>query len=229
MSKRIGKKDILSDITLATTPGEIVGLVGPNGAGKTSLMKLIAGYNFPTAGSIRICGHDVRKEHVAAVREAAFLVEGPGLYPGISGQRHMEMFCDARGIPREKIQTVSDFLNFAPQLKNRTRTYSLGMKERLGLALCWVSSPKLMVLDEPLNGLDPDGIFLLRRRLEQVTKGGTTVLISSHLLDELQKVASRIVFIKAGRLIGDETTDNLEKLEDTYRSLFPEAEGGCAL
>ena len=222
--KTIGKKKILDDVSLSIMPGEIVGLVGPNGAGKTSLMKLIAGYNFPTAGTIAIEGHNVEKNHAAAMKVAAFLVEEPGLYPNLSGRKHLEMVCDSRGISHDAIQSVADFLNFESQLKNKTKTYSIGMKQRLGLALCWVSAPTLLVLDEPVNGLDPDGIFLLREKMQKAADGGAAVLISSHLLSELQKVATRFVFLRQGKVIGENAGENFEELENYYRHLF--AEGG---
>lgn len=230
VTKRIRRREILNDISLHIAPGEIVGLVGPNGAGKTSLMKLIAGYNFPTAGTIEICGHDVGRDHAAAMRKAAFLVENPGFYPELSGRRHLYMVCDSRGIARSTVDALADFLDFPGQLDDRVKTYSIGMKQRLGLAMCWAAQPKLLVLDEPLNGLDPDGIFLLRKRIGEAAAQGTAFLISSHLLSELQKTATRFLFLRQGKLIGEECinhistedsrTENINALEEKYRKLF---------
>ena len=152
VSKRFGKREILKGISLSVESGEIVGLVWPNGAGKTTLLKQIAGFQFPSSGKITVCGFDTARDHENAARHMACLIEAPGLYPNISGRRHLEMFCAARGVPEAVIGEVADFLNFQNQLSARTRTYSVGMKQRLGLALCWVSRPDLLVLDEPLNG-----------------------------------------------------------------------------
>lgn len=221
--KRIEKKQILTNIQLTIAAGEIVGLVGPNGAGKTSLMKLIAGYNLPSEGSIEICGHHVIKDHSSAMSEASFLVESPGLYPNLSGKRHLEMFCDGRGISRDAIHEVGDFIDFESQLSDKVKTYSIGMKQRLALALCWVADPKLLVLDEPVNGLDPDGIMLLREKLQLIASRGSAVLVSSHLLEELQKVTTRIVFINGGEILGEETAEDYEGLEKKYLRYFSNA------
>lgn len=220
VSKKKQNRWILQDISLSIQPGEIVGLVGPNGAGKTSLMKLIAGYDLPTKGNIAIYGHDVIKDRVGAMEDSAFLVESPGLYHSISGLRHLEMFCDGRSIPRQSIHTVMDFLNFPSQLKDKVRTYSVGMKQRLALALCWLGGTGLIVLDEPVNGLDPEGILLLRSKIQEAADKGVSVLVSSHLLDELQKVSTRVVFIQKGKLIGDMSADDAGQLEQEYLRLF---------
>lgn len=240
VTKKIKNRKILDTVTLHINSGEIVGLVGPNGAGKTSLMKLIAGYNFPTAGTITICGHDVGRDHAAAMKESAFLVENPGLYPELSGRQHMYMICDSRGIDRRTVENLSDLLDFPKQLDDRVKTYSIGMKQRLGLAMCWAAQPKLLVLDEPLNGLDPDGIFLLRKRIAEAAAQGTAVLISSHLLSELEKTAMRFLFLREGKIIGEESvntafskdfsagisltedteSESRDGLEERYRELF---------
>ncbi len=226
VSKKIGKKLILDHVSFSIEPGEVVGLVGPNGAGKTSLMKLIAGYNFPTGGSISICGYDVKRSHAEAMRLSSFLIEEPGLYPQLSGKKHVQMVLDSRNFSRDQIDSLSDLLNFGSQINNRTKTYSIGMKQRLGLALCWAARPALMVLDEPLNGLDPDGIFLLREKIELAAKNSTAILISSHLLSELQKSATRFVFLNHGKVVGTGNAGDQDELEKTYRRLLSPSENG---
>lgn len=224
VSKKIGKKLILQDIQATLSSGEIVGLVGPNGAGKTSLMKLIAGYNFPSQGSIEICGHNVATEHGSAMAHSSFLVESPGLYPNLSGKRHLEMVCRSHGISTDLIRSVMDFIDFDSQLNDKVKTYSVGMKQRLALALCWITNPKLLVLDEPVNGLDPEGIVLLRNRIESIAADGTAVLVSSHLLDELQKISTRIIFIDGGEILGEEKANGYEGLEKKYLTYFQKTE-----
>ena len=222
--KRYGNHTAVDHLSFKIEKGKIYGFLGPNGAGKTSLMKLIAGYNFPDEGKITICGQDVGSAHAAAMKNAAFLVEEPGLYPQLTGRQHLHMVCDTRGIPRTEIEKISDLLNFEKQLDSRVKTYSIGMKQRLGIALCFVAQPQFLVLDEPLNGLDPDGIFLIRERMKEASEKGMAILISSHLLTELQKVASRFVFLHHGEVIGESGEESEEELENKYRSLFSEEE-----
>ncbi len=220
VSKKIGKKQILNKVSLTLKSGEIVGLVGPNGAGKTTIMKIITGLSLPTQGSISVCGTDMKDDKVKALENIGFLVEEPGLYRNISGKKNLEILMDIRNINKDNLAYVADLLNFDKQLKNKVKTYSIGMKQRLALALSFIMKPKLLVLDEPLNGLDPDGIFLLRDKVKEIASTGTSVLISSHLLGELEKVADRIIFIKQGNIIiPDENSDNTN-LEELYSDLF---------
>ncbi len=227
ISKTIGKREILRGVSLRVGPGEIVGLVGPNGAGKSTLMKIAAGFSFPTAGSAKINGHDVQKERPQALEKAVFLIEGPGLYGNMTGTQHLKMACEERGVPYDP-QAVSDFVPFEKQLGSRVHTYSMGMKQRLALALCWAVKPDLFVLDEPTGALDPDGIFLLRKRIQEAAQAGAGILISSHLLDEMAKTATRILFLRQGEIVGESAAVGGDELEQIYREKFaasgPEAE-----
>lgn len=220
ISKTIRKRKILQNISLQIRPGEIVGLVGPNGAGKSTIMKISAGFSLPTRGSVRINGFDVQKERPRALKKTAFLVEGPGLYNSLTGTQHLKMVCEERGVPYDP-EAVADIVPLGKQLNDRVHTYSMGMKQRLALALCWAVRPSLFVLDEPTNALDPDGIFLLRKRVQETSESGAGVLISSHLLDEMAKTANRILFIRGGEIIWESAAVHGEELERIYQEKFP--------
>lgn len=223
VTKVIHKHRILQNVSLQVKPGEIVGLVGPNGAGKTSAMKIAAGFTYPTQGGAKVCGHDVHKERPAAMRESAFLIEEPGLYKSMTGRQHLKMVCEERDVAYDPAET-EDIANLGKQIDDKVRTYSIGMKQRLGLAICWAMHPKLFVLDEPTNGLDPDGIFLLRSKIREAAAQGAGFLVSSHLLDELAKTADRILFIKKGELVWESAASDGDALEQAYREQF----GGAA-
>lgn len=219
VSKTIRKHNILKNIDLKVGSGEIVGLVGPNGAGKSTIMKIAAGFCLPTNGSVQINGYDVQKERPKAMEKAVFLIEGPGLYSSLTGTQHLKMICEERGVCYDP-ELISDLVPFGKQLNDKVRTYSMGMKQRLALSLCWAVQPNLFVLDEPTNTLDPDGIFLLRKRIQASAENGAGVLISSHLLDEMAKMANRILFIRSGEIIWESTTMNGDELERIYQEKF---------
>lgn len=219
INKNIRKHKILQNVSLQVAPGEIVGLVGPNGAGKSSIMKLAAGFSLPSGGSVRINGHDVRKERPKALEKAVFLIEGPGLYSSLTGTRHLQMMCEERGVPYEPA-SVAEMIPFARQLNDRVHTYSMGMKQRLALAICWAVRPALFVLDEPVDTLDPDGIFVLRKWIQSSAEKGAGFLISSHLLDEMAKTATRILFIRKGEIVKETDAVSSEELEQTYLDVF---------
>ena len=226
VSKTVGKREILRNVTLRVGPGEIVGLVGPNGAGKSTLMKIAAGFSLPTVGNARINGRDVQKERPQALEKAAFLIEGPGLYNNLTGTQHLKMVCEERGVPYDP-ELVSDFVPFEKQLDGRVRTYSMGMKQRLALALCWAVRPNLFVLDEPTGALDPDGIFLLRKRIQASAESGAGVLISSHLLDEMAKTATRILFLRKGEIVWENAAVAGDELERIYQEKFASSDLGA--
>ena len=223
VSKTIGKSEILRGVTLQVEPGEIVGLVGPNGAGKSALMKIAAGFSLQTSGNAEINGHSVQKERPQALKKAAFLIEGPGLYNEFTGTQHLKMVCEERGVAYNP-ESVSDFIPFEKQLGDKVRTYSMGMKQRLSLALCWAVQPDLFVLDEPVNALDPDGIFLLRKRIQKSAEEGAGFLISSHLLDEMAKTATRILFLKKGKIVWENAAISGTELEEKYQEIFMDNE-----
>lgn len=202
LTKRYGRKTVVDQVCLAVRRGEIYGLVGRNGAGKSTLMKMVAGLTLPTSGSIELFGQ-AQAPGTASPRLGA-LIETPGLYPNLSGLDNVLVRATALGVPdpRHRAQEVLQAMGLANVAKKRARAYSLGMRQRLGLALALVGSPDLLLLDEPFNGLDPQGVRDIRTLLLRLNEQrGVTVFVSSHVLDQLGRMATRYGVISEGRLV----------------------------
>lgn len=198
--KSLSRRPVLNGIDLTVEEGKIAGLIGPNGVGKTTTMRVITGLIFPDEGSVQIMGHNLKTERETALACLSSVVEGPALYPQLTGKQHLQLMADLRGLPKSAVEEAADFTQLGDRLKDRVPKYSMGMKQRLALALCLMTKPKLLLLDEPTNGLDPTSVMQLRRELKQVAAGGTAVLISSHILSELQKTADMLIFLNAGKV-----------------------------
>ena len=200
------KKKALENITCELTSGEIVGLVGPNGAGKTTLMKALLGFTKTKSGTIE-----------AQEKSMTGLIEQPGLYPFMTGFDHLKMFSTDQKATSQidqliRILDLTDFIN------QKTKDYSLGMKQRLGIALALLNRPDVVVLDEPMNGLDPYSVKLLKNTLITYRKLGTTFLVSSHILSELEQIVDRVLLVKSGRLV--ETIEHPERLANFEEDLI---------
>lgn len=202
LCKSLGKKEILKDVHFTIHDHEIVGFIGPNGAGKSTTMKCLTSLLKPDKGTIIICGHDVMKEREKALSNISAMIENPGLFPTLSGYENLLYFARMRNISKERMEEIITFTKLGPHLKKRTAHYSMGMKQRLGLGIALLSEPKFMILDEPTNGLDPNGIMELRKELRELCDHhGISLLISSHQLGEIDKIADRIICINQGRII----------------------------
>lgn len=201
LTKSFGKREILHDISFHVEKDEIVGFVGPNGAGKSTTLKCIAGLYQFTQGDISICGHDIKKERGEALKQMGVSIEYPALYPDLNGNDHFSMVQNWRKESKGKIAELKDFSGLKDALKRPVKTYSMGMKQRLMLSLTMIGSPKLLLLDEPTNGLDPQAVFELREKLLFVKDQGTSVLLSSHQLGEIEKMSNRILFIREGSIV----------------------------
>ena len=207
LDKFFGKKQVLHQISFEIKRGHIVGLIGANGAGKTTIMKAILGIT-AFDGDIQLDDHSAL-EHVGA------LIEYPGLYPYLTGREQLLLF--ANGPQRhERVNQTIEELHLAAYADVKTKKYSLGMRQKLGIALAFVNRPELVILDEPMNGLDPKATMALRQLIIRKRDEGTTFLISSHILSELQKVADDVIIIDQGRLIIDATMSELLKKSQTY-------------
>jgi ABC-2 type transport system ATP-binding protein len=184
-------------------PREIDGFLGPNGPGKTTTMRMLLGLVRPDAGEIRLFGRDPRTDLQAALRGFASMVEEPRLYPYLSGRRNLRLLAsyDRSGAGRETVEEMLELVEMRERADDRVGEYSQGMRQRLGIAACLVRRPRLLMLDEPANGLDPAGIRFLRRLLHRLAEEGVTVLLSSHLLAEVQEMCSRVAVIAAGRIV----------------------------
>ncbi|MFJ6216968.1 ABC transporter ATP-binding protein [Streptomyces sp. NPDC092296] len=220
VTKDFSGRKALDDVTFTASAGRVTGFIGRNGAGKTTAMRILLGLAEPTAGRATIGGVPHRQLPAGTV---GHLLE-PTFHPGRSGRAHLEIQAAALGIDRAEIDRLLDDVTLREAAGRKTRSYSLGMRQRLGLARALLGSPKVLVLDEPTNGLDPDGILWLRERLRHAADDGCTVLVSSHLLSELEQMVDDVVILQ-GQVVwrgthrdaAHESTDG--SLEQLYRQL----------
>ena len=201
LTYRYGEAAVVSGVDLAVPRGSVYGFVGPNGAGKTTTIKLLLGLLTPSGGSVELLGEPVSGRRSAALARVGALVESPALYPHLTAEENLRLDQLARGVPRAGVERALAAAGLAGEGKKLVRRFSLGMKQRLGLALALLHAPSLLVLDEPANGLDPAGVRELRETLRRLSaEEGVTVLVSSHILAELESVATWIGVLARGRL-----------------------------
>ncbi|MBQ9673567.1 MAG: ATP-binding cassette domain-containing protein [Ruminococcus sp.] len=210
LTKTYGTKDAAKDISIHIREGEIYGLIGRNGAGKTTIMRMLSGLSTPTSGTFSLFGDkgDAAKRHLSKV---GVLIEHPGIYPNISAYENIKIKCIAMGCnDSEYIKNILNLVGLENVGDKDTGSFSLGMRQRLGIGLALVGDPKLIILDEPINGLDPQGIVEVRQMLEKLRdEKEITIMISSHILDELGKLADSYGIIHEGKLIDEFTTEEL--------------------
>jgi ABC-2 type transport system ATP-binding protein len=204
----------VDDVDLEVHDGDLFGFLGPNGAGKSTTIRMLLGLVFPTAGTVEILGEPVPRHAEAALLDVGSLVEGPGFYPHLSGRRNLMLFDAAgKGGPsatrRRRIDEVLERVGLVDAGRRPVRAYSMGMRQRLGLAAALVRAPRLLILDEPTNGLDPQGIHELRTLFVDLVKEGTTVFLSSHLLSEVELICTRAAMMANGRLVAQDRVDAL--------------------
>lgn len=213
LSKKLGKRQILNNISLDVRPGEIFGFLGPNGSGKTTTIKLMLGLLHIDEGEIFICGHNVATEFEAAIANIGGIIENPEMYAYLSGRQnlmHYARMYDA--VPPERVDELSRLVGLEARIDDKVAKYSLGMKQRLGVAQALLNRPRLLVLDEPTNGLDPAGIKHLRDILKQLSHSeGTAVFVSSHLLAELDLMCDRVGVIDRGSLLGIRSIEEMHQ------------------
>ena len=213
VSKKIGKKQILKDITLEVKQGEIFGFVGPNGAGKTTLIKTMLGLYKQDSGSITINGFNIKTEFEKAMENIGAIIENPEMYDYLSGKDNLKIYKMIGNVSDEILEEIIKTVKLENRINNKVKTYSLGMRQRLGLAQALISNPKLLILDEPTNGLDPIGIKELRELLKKISKEkNISVFVSSHILSEIELMCDRIAIIDGGSLI--EIKDLKDKVEE---------------
>ena len=200
LTKRFGSTLAVDDLTFSVKPGTVTGFLGPNGAGKSTTMRAILGLVRPTAGSTAILGRQYR-ELDEPVQRVGALLETFDAHPGRSGRNHLRVLAVAGGIPRSRVEEVLALVDLKEAGRRRVKGYSLGMRQRLGLAAALLGDPEVLVLDEPANGLDPQGIRWLRDFLRSLAGEGRTILISSHVLAEVAQTVDEVVIIHRGKLI----------------------------
>lgn len=216
LTKTIRGKTIVDGISMHVNSGEIVGFLGPNGAGKTTTIKMIMGLFGITSGNISVCGHDVKTDFEQAMRNVGGIIENPDLYKRMTGRQNLEYFATMYGRDAvASIDQVADLVKMSDRINDKVKTYSLGMRQRIGLAQAILHMPKLLILDEPTNGLDPIGIKELRDLLKTLTaEAGAGVLVSSHLLAEMELMCTRIYVIDNGRIIGEKEINEAEDQQE---------------
>lgn len=224
LTKVIKNKKILDNISLTVNSGEIVGFLGPNGAGKTTTIKTVMGLFSITAGNITICGHNIVSDFENAMKNIGGIVENPDLYKRMTGRQNLEYFASLHeGIKKEHIDEVVSLVKMSQRIGDKVKNYSLGMRQRVGIAQALLHRPRLLVLDEPTNGLDPIGIKELRDLLKYLSKNADVgVFVSSHLLAEMELMCDRIYIIDNGVIIGEKTIDQVQESseEDIYSYAF---------
>jgi ABC-2 type transport system ATP-binding protein len=222
LTKRYGDVVAVEDLSFSLSPGTVTGFLGPNGAGKTTTLRLLLGLAEPTAGQALVFGRRFRDLEKPA-RSVGAVLESNDFHPARSGRDHLRVLAIAAGLPRARVDEVLELVELSAAARRPVRTYSLGMRQRLGLAAALLGEPALLVLDEPANGLDPAGMHWLRRFLRAFAADGGTVLVSSHGLAELAQTVDALVIIDRGRLVATATLDELtaggRSLEDVYLEL----------
>jgi ABC-2 type transport system ATP-binding protein len=197
LTKRYGQRDAVSNLTVSIPRGVIAGFVGPNGSGKTTTIRMLLGLVRPTSGTAQVMGHPITHPRQYLHRIGA-LIEGPAFYPGLSARANLQVLATLGGFPRSRIEGLLEQVGLADRARERVGGYSLGMKQRLGVAAALLPEPELLILDEPANGLDPPGIHEMRALMRSLRDAGATIFVSSHLLGELEQVADWLVVLKDG-------------------------------
>ena len=213
----------VDQLSFTVEPGSVTGFLGPNGAGKTTTLRMVLGLVRPTSGAATISGVPYAKlpdplAHVGAALESS------SFHPARTGRNHLRVLCTAAGLPQRRADEVLEMVGLREAAKRKVRGYSLGMRQRLGLAAALLGDPRVLVLDEPANGLDPDGIRWLRGFFRHLASEGRTILVSSHQLNEVQEVADRVVILNRGRLISAGSIEELTAGSDSVRVRTPNPE-----
>ena len=234
LTKAFGRLTVVDDVDLEVLPGDVFGFLGPNGSGKTTTIRMLLGLVAPTAGRVELFGRPMPGAANTVLEHVGALIEGPGFYPTMSGRRNLAIFDAAgpsgrRGTRRRRIAEALERVGLANVDRRPLRAYSLGMRQRLGLAAALMRQPQLLVLDEPTNGLDPQGIREIRALLAQLATEGTTVFLSSHLLGEVELICTRAAMMAQGRLVAQDTVEHL--LAPTGRLVIdtPDTDAAVAL
>ena len=207
LSKRYGDKLAVDGLDFVVQPGIVTGFLGPNGAGKSTTMRMIAGLDRPTAGRVRVNGRDYHAAS-APLAELGILLEARAVHTGRSARNHLLALAQTNGVPRRRVNELIDMVGLQDVAGQRVGGFSLGMGQRLGIASALLGDPRVVVLDEPVNGLDPEGVLWVRNLLKGLATDGHTVFVSSHLMSEMALTAARLVVIGRGRMIADTTVED---------------------
>ncbi|AVB09624.1 bacitracin ABC transporter ATP-binding protein [Bacillus velezensis] len=211
LTKKYKKHTSVDGLNLRIRRGEIYGFLGPNGAGKTTTIRMLLGLIKPTKGNIEIFGQNLNKNRLQILQRIGSLVESPTYYGNLTGYENLEAVRRLRGLPEQRVNEVLETVRLSKVANRLTKEYSLGMKQRLGIAVALLSSPDLLILDEPTNGLDPSGIQEIRELIKELPKSGMSVIVSSHLLSEIDQMATQVGIINNGRMIFQDSIASLHQ------------------
>lgn len=221
VSKKINNQNLLENITLNVKKGEIFGLLGPNGAGKTTLLKMLVGLYKVSKGTILINDIDISINREKALMKIGALIESPDMYEHMTGYANLKTVARLHHhIKDSTINEIVEFVNLNDAIHSKVKTYSLGMKQRLGIARAMLHNPDILILDEPTNGLDPQGIYELRVQLKKMVEEGKTVIISSHLISEMQLLCDRVAIIQDGSLVKILDVHHLNDIDDSISATY---------
>lgn len=210
LTKQYGEIRAVDDLTFDVEPGKVTGFLGPNGAGKSTTMRMVMGLDRPTSGTALVNGRRYA-ELSAPLRQVGALLDAAAMHPGRTGRSHLRIGARANGIPASRVEEVIDQVGLDRAAGRRIKGYSLGMRQRLGIAAALLGDPAVLLFDEPVNGLDLDGVRWIRSLFRGFADEGRTVLVSSHLMSEMQLIADRVIVIGRGRLIADATVEELRR------------------
>ncbi|MFF1812423.1 ABC transporter ATP-binding protein [Streptomyces sp. NPDC058251] len=208
LTKRYGEKTAVDQLDFVVQPGTVTGFLGPNGAGKSTTMRMIVGLDAPSSGSVTVNGRHYA-QHTAPLQEVGALLEAKSIHPGRSAFDHLMAQAHTHGIPRRRVDEVIELTGLQSVAKKRAGAFSLGMGQRLGIAAALLGDPATIMLDEPVNGLDPEGVLWIRNLLTGLAADGRTVFVSSHLMSEMALVADHLIIVGRGRLLADTTVQDL--------------------
>ncbi|MGW3647173.1 ABC transporter ATP-binding protein [Streptomyces sp. NPDC000878] len=210
LTKRYGDKTVVDHLSFSVKPGEVTGFLGPNGAGKSTTMRMIIGLDSPTGGSVTVNGRSYAK-HAAPLHEIGSLLEAKSVHPGRTAFNHLMALAHTHGIARRRVDEVIELAGLTSVAGKRVGAFSLGMGQRLGIASALLADPAIVMLDEPVNGLDPEGVLWVRNLLRGLADEGRAVMLSSHLMSETALIADHLVIIGRGRLLADTTVDDFTR------------------
>jgi ABC-2 type transport system ATP-binding protein len=221
LTKIYGEQTALSHATFEVPLGSVCGFVGPNGSGKTTTIRMLLGLITPTGGSGTVLGEDIRSPEKYLSKVGA-MIEGPAFYPMLSGRENLKVLADLGGFPHERVDLLLEKVGLGERGSSKFKTYSLGMKQRLGIAAALLPEPQLLILDEPTNGLDPNGIQEIRELIKELAENGTSVFVSSHILSELEMISEYLVMLRKGKVIFSGRTQDLLGNQKPITSAKPE-------
>jgi len=209
LTKHFKERAAVEDVSLAVQHGEVFGFLGPNGSGKTTTIAMLLGLVKPTSGRALLLGHDIQQNPTAALQRVGAMVEHPAFYPYLSGHDNLRVLARLSAIPNQRIDAVLAMVELENRGRDKYKTYSQGMKQRLAIAAALLAAPQVIILDEPTNGLDPAGMVEIRDLIRELAQQGHTIFLCSHLLHEVEQVCQRVAILKAGRILAEGTVEEL--------------------